>query len=307
MADTAGAREGATVPAATEVALTRGPEGTVGVMLARSGARWEIQRLAPGGAAEASGRLHVGQALVAVDGRDIAPLTLDEALALVKGAPGSVVVLCAAAAADIDLATVHDVEELQRMGTPRLKAALRARGMRCGGTASLLAERLWWRCKLSHFADSSRRRLAQQQSQRPVGAYSAVQPLNLAAEKQRFLAAAAEYEAGRSTRRPDDPQFEYADSESCERACPAVACTCARYKLWQDYGPADDRYVRYAISIIQLSLLQQDAAAGGGRRGGGDGSDARTAGTAWMGEQRGCARGGEQKRPWRRRRDAHGG
>ncbi len=52
-------------------------------------------------------------------------------------------------ACDIDLAAVRDVDELVAMGSPRLKAALRARGMRAGGSAPLLAERLWWKCKLS--------------------------------------------------------------------------------------------------------------------------------------------------------------
>jgi len=53
------------------------------------------------------------------------------------------------AGGDIDLAAVRDVDELVAMGSPRLKAALRARGMRAGGSAPLLAERLWWKCKLS--------------------------------------------------------------------------------------------------------------------------------------------------------------
>ncbi len=81
---------------------------------------------------------------------------------------------------DIDLAAVRDVDELIAMGTPRLKAALRARGMRAGGSAILLAERLWWKCKLSLFADDSRRRIARQKSRRPVGVrrYARHAPVN---------------------------------------------------------------------------------------------------------------------------------
>ena len=155
--------------------------------------------------------------------------------------------------APIDLASVRDVDELIAMGTPRLKAALKARGMRCGGGAGLLAERLWWRCKQTLFADDSRSRIARQKSLRPVGAYSTVQPTNLAAEKEKFLAAAADFEAGRRRSPPDDPVFEYAESDRCEAACPAVPCTCSRFKLWQDYGPADDTYLADALRIIQNS------------------------------------------------------
>ena len=153
----------------------------------------------------------------------------------------------------IDLASVRDVDELIAMGTPRLKAALKARGMRTGGGAGLLAERLWWRCKQTLFADDSRNRIAKQKSLRPVGAYSTVQPTNLAKEKEKFLAAAADFEAGRRRCPPDDPLFEYAESDRCEKACPAAPCTCSRFKLWQDYGPADDTYLADALRIIQNS------------------------------------------------------
>jgi hypothetical protein len=145
------------------------------------------------------------------------------------------------------------VDELIAMGSPRLKAALKARGMRAGGNAPLLAERLWWRCKTTLFADDSRNRIARQKSLRPIGAYSTVQPMNLAMEKKKFLDAALEYEAGRSSCPPADPHFEYAESDRCEKACPAVPCTCSRYKLWQDYGPADDAYLADALRIIQSS------------------------------------------------------
>jgi hypothetical protein len=133
----------------------------------------------------------------------------------------------------IDLASVRDLDELIEMGTPRLKATLKARGMRTGGSAALLAERLWWKCKLSLFADESRNRIAREKSLRPVGAYSAVQPTNLSKQKQMFLEQAREFEAGQRHSPPDNPMFEYADSHGCEPSCPSVPCTCSRYKLWQ--------------------------------------------------------------------------
>jgi hypothetical protein len=63
----------------------------------------------------------------------------------------------APAVADIDLSRYHQVDDLASVGTPRLKSALRARGMATGGRSTALAERLWWKSKMSHFADSSRR------------------------------------------------------------------------------------------------------------------------------------------------------
>jgi hypothetical protein len=73
-------------------------------------------------------------------------------------------------------------------------------------------------------------------SKRPAGAYSTVQPLNLSSERTRFLAEAEEYESGRTSRTPTDPLFEYADMDDCNAACPTVPCSCARAKLWHEYG-----------------------------------------------------------------------
>lgn len=85
---------------------------------------------------------------------------------------------------------------------------------------------------------------------RPAGAYGTVQPTNLAFERDRFLAEAAEYEAGRTQRLPVDPVFTYADMDGCEEACPAVMCTCARGKLWQEYGEPDDALLPHALEVL---------------------------------------------------------
>jgi hypothetical protein len=85
-------------------------------------------------------------------------------------------------------------------------------------------------------ADHSRSKLQKTEGMRPVGAYNTVQPLNLSSERARFLAEAEEYESGRTSRPPTDPVFEYADMEDCNHACPTVPCTCARAKLWHEYG-----------------------------------------------------------------------
>ena len=69
-----------------------------------------------------------------------------------NGRPG-----LAPAVIELDLSKFHQVEDLALVSIPRLKMALKSRGMTTGGGAFALAERLWWRSKMSDFADVSRR------------------------------------------------------------------------------------------------------------------------------------------------------
>eukprot|EP00960_Hanusia_phi_P049075 759342-Hanusia_phi.AAC.3 len=105
---------------------------------------------------------------------------------------------------------------------------------------------------MSDFANEARRRISSIRTRRPDCAYSSVQPINVDEERERFLKQAKEYDSGRRKRPPEDPIFEYADSADCEMACPAVPCSCARAKLWEDFGPADDKYLEHALKILNL-------------------------------------------------------
>lgn len=228
----------------------------------------------------------------------------------------------------------------------RLSHALRKRGMSGGGTAVMKAERLWWRCKMRHFAgatapphnrqsqnhpassgpqeserlvqlqpphrlnammgtprnpkplnifdsflpstlllqiwirmeilrthprthahhahpkiqltpeivaDHSRGRIKAMSSKRPNGAYGTVQPLNIAAERERFLLEAAQHEEGTRAQPPSDPQFVYADSDRCQETCPAMSCTCARGRMWAEYGEPDSSMMPQALAILQIA------------------------------------------------------
>ena len=165
----------------------------------------------------------------------------------------------------------------------------------CGGTSVMKAERLWWRCKMSHFAggyiriphtpisqspspeplvapshpthtprltfllaDHSRSRIQNMSKKRPNGAYGTVQPLNHAAERERFLSEARDYEETLTrTQPPADPQFTYADMDKCDVACPSKACTCARGRLWHEFGTPSSAMLP---EVCLLSLLSRHLA-----------------------------------------------
>ncbi|EKX53597.1 hypothetical protein GUITHDRAFT_100581 [Guillardia theta CCMP2712] len=105
---------------------------------------------------------------------------------------------------------------------------------------------------MNDFANEARKKISSIRTRRPNCAYSSVQPINVDEEREKFLKKAKEYECGSRKRRPEDPIFEYADSAECEMACPAVPCSCSRAKMWEEFGPADDRYIEQALKILNL-------------------------------------------------------
>eukprot|EP00961_Rhodomonas_salina_P267836 3618778-Rhodomonas_salina.3 len=154
----------------------------------------------------------------------------------------------------IDLASVRDVEELSSKKIENLRAALKSRGLSSAGSRVALAERLWWKSKMQLFADESRKKIAQMKGNRPAGAYNVVQPLNLSSEREAFLRSASAFEAGLQKTPPKDPEFEYADGDACVEGCPAVPCTCARAKMWEEFGPTDGEFLAVALQILHYGV-----------------------------------------------------
>ena len=54
---------------------------------------------------------------------------------------------------------------------------------------------------------------------------------------------------GAAERAPADPIFEYADMEGCVPGCPLAPCSCARWRLWDDYGAPLDRNLPFALQV----------------------------------------------------------
>ena len=54
---------------------------------------------------------------------------------------------------------------------------------------------------------------------------------------------------GAAERAPADPIFEYADMEGCVPGCPLAPCSCARWRLWDDYGAPLDRKLSFALQV----------------------------------------------------------
>jgi len=72
---------------------------------------------------------------------------------------------------------------------------------------------------------------------------------------------------------PRDPIFEYADEAGCSPGCPAAACTCARGRLWADFGAPSCALLPHALHVMHLHLRRRAGAAPEGE-GAGEGAGA---------------------------------